>query len=197
MLDQYLQQWRLIATQPTTLPWMLTHHAAEMIQLKILELDADFSIRNNIAIHNRARIEEYVVLKGPVIISANCFVAAHAYLRQGVWLGEDVSIGPGCEIKSSFILPNASLAHFNFVGDSIIGSYVNIEAGAIIANHHNEREDKRIDVMIGKDRVSTGIEKFGALIGDYTKIGANAVLSPGTILEKNSVVKRLALIEQI
>ena len=31
-------------------------------------------------------------------------------------------------------------AHFNFVGDSIIGNDVNIEAGAILCNHYNERE---------------------------------------------------------
>jgi tetrahydrodipicolinate N-succinyltransferase len=34
------------------------------------------------------------------------------------------------------------------------------------------------------------------LVVDNSKIGANAVLSPGTILEKNSIVKRLELIEQ-
>ena len=38
--------------------------------------------------------------------------------------------------------------------------------------------------------------KFGALIGDGTRIGANAVLSPGTILAPNSIVKRLELVEQ-
>ncbi|MFH7031624.1 hypothetical protein [Flavobacterium aquidurense] len=34
-------------------------------------------------------------------------------------------------------------------------------------------------------------------MGDNSRIGANAVLSPGTILTKNSIVKRLELIEQV
>jgi acetyltransferase-like isoleucine patch superfamily enzyme len=42
----------------------------------------------------------------------------------------------------------------------------------------------------------TGIEKFGALVGDGTKIGANSVLSPGTILLPDSIVKRLELVGQ-
>jgi acetyltransferase-like isoleucine patch superfamily enzyme len=73
---------------------------------------------------------------------------------------------------------------------------VNMEAGSIIANHYNERIDKSIYVRIKNERVLTGVTKFGALVGDQTKIGANAVLSPGTILESKSVVKRLELIDQ-
>ncbi|SDZ08896.1 hypothetical protein SAMN05444397_103381 [Flavobacterium aquidurense] len=44
--------------------------------------------------------------------------------------------------------------------------------------------------------VETKTDKFGSIVGDNSKIGANAVLSPGTILEKCSIVKQLELIEQ-
>jgi NDP-sugar pyrophosphorylase family protein len=113
-----------------------------------------------------------------------------------VFLDEHVTIGPGCEVKTSIVLANSALAHFNFVGDSIVGSYVNMEAGSVIANHYNEREQKEISVLINGKCLPTGSQKFGALIGDHTKIGANAVLSPGTILEPRSVVGRLMLVEQ-
>ena len=147
------------------------------------------------AIHREAKIEEHVILKGPIIINSNCFVGAHAYLRGGVFMASKSSVGPGCEIKSSFILGSA-LAHFNFVGDSILGSGVNMEAGSIIANHYNERLDKKIRVLIKNKLIETGIEKFGALVGDDTKIGANAVLSPGTLLSPKSIVRRLELVDQ-
>jgi bifunctional N-acetylglucosamine-1-phosphate-uridyltransferase/glucosamine-1-phosphate-acetyltransferase GlmU-like protein len=130
------------------------------------------------------------------LISANCFVAAHAYLRGGVILSENCTIGPGSEIKSSIIGRNSALAHFNFVGDSMIGSEVNFEAGAVIANHFNERKDKTIFIKCGAKIYKLPVQKFGALIGDRCRIGANAVLSPGTILDRETVVKRLALIEQ-
>ena len=106
------------------------------------------------------------------------------------------SLGPCCEIKSSFIFPNSNLAHFNFVGDSVIGSDVNFEAGAVIANHFNERMNKEISVIMNGSREDTLVKKFGALVGDASKIGANAVLSPGTILKTGSIVKRLELVDQ-
>jgi NDP-sugar pyrophosphorylase family protein len=142
-------------------------------------------------------IESGVVIKSPAIISEHCFIGAHAYLRGGVHLGSSVRIGPGCEIKSSLIFSQSTIAHFNFIGDSIIGSHVNFEAGAVTANHYNERTNKRIFALYLSKAIDTKVEKFGALVGDFSKIGANAVLSPGTILAPDSVVKRLELVEQI
>lgn len=65
------------------------------------------------------------------------------------------------------------------------------------ANHFNERVDKKISVAFNSTIIDTGTEKFGALVGDNTKVGANAVLSPGTLLKPGTIVKRLELIEQI
>jgi bifunctional N-acetylglucosamine-1-phosphate-uridyltransferase/glucosamine-1-phosphate-acetyltransferase GlmU-like protein len=134
-------------------------------------------------VHPDAVIEPGAVIRPPVVIGAGCFIAAHAYLRGGVALGDGVTVGPGVEVKSSLIGPGSAVAHFNFVGDSILGAAVNLEAGAVIANHWNERPD-------------TGRMKFGALIGDHSRIGANAVLSPGTALEPGTIVPRLALVDQ-
>lgn len=178
-------------------PWEITAGIAATIEKLIAALDDEFIINNNVAVHKTAVIEAGVILKAPVIISANCFVGAHAYLRGGVFLSERVSIGPGCEIKSSIICNNSAAAHFNFIGDSIIGSHVNFEAGSIIANHYNEREDKQIPVLYRNERIKTSSTKFGALVADGCRIGANAVLSPGTILDKKAIVQRLELVKQV
>ena len=178
------------------LPWNIVTSVQNTILQKIKSLSSDFKIKQDIAIHKKAQIEENVTLKGPIIISNGCFIGAHAYMRGGVYLGEKSIIGPGCEVKSSLIMSGSALAHFNFVGDSLIGSYVNMEAGSIIANHYNERLDKTIYVILNKKKTKIEVTKFGALVGDHSKIGANAVLSPGTILLPESVVKRLELVEQ-
>lgn len=178
-------------------PWGITKSISSILHKKIPELNPDeYIIEGDTAIHTTAIIEKGAILKGPLIISKDSLVASHAYLRGGVFLGEGVHIGPGSEIKSSIIGPNTYLAHFNFIGDSIIGQHVNFEAGSLIANHFNERNDKTIWVTINGDSVNTGVIKFGALVGDHSKIGANAVLSPGTVLNKGSIVKRLELIDQ-
>lgn len=178
------------------LPWNIVTSVQNTILQKIKSLSSEYKIKQDVAIHKKAQIEENVTLKGPIIISNGCFIGAHAYMRGGVYLGENSIVGPGCEVKSSLIMSGSALAHFNFVGDSLIGSYVNMEAGSIIANHYNERLDKTIYVMLNKKKMKIEVTKFGALVGDHSKIGANAVLSPGTILLPESVVKRLELVEQ-
>jgi len=179
------------------LPWNLVNTLPPILGTVITQMGSDYVINNGVAVHASATIEQGAILKAPIVISANCFVGAHAYLRGGVFLAESVSIGPGCEIKSCVISAHSSMAHFNFIGDSLIGSYVNFEAGAITANHHNDKEDKRIHVFHNGNVIDTGVTKFGSLIGDHTKIGANAVLSPGTLLPMSSIVKRLQLIDQL
>jgi acetyltransferase-like isoleucine patch superfamily enzyme len=44
--------------------------------------------------------------------------------------------------------------------------------------------------------IDTGVSKFGALVGDGSRIGANAVIAPGALLERGSIVGRLQLIDQ-
>lgn len=175
-------------------PWEITTRAVEFVTSMIAFLNEEYHIQDGIAIHNTAHIEPHVIIKTPAIIGPNCFVASHAYIRNGVLLLGNNSVGPCCEVKSSIIFPFTNLAHFNFIGDSVIGSHVNFEAGAVIANHFNERSDKSITIKIASEWKLTGVEKFGALVGDNCKIGANAVLSPGTVLEKNTIVNRLQLI---
>jgi UDP-N-acetylglucosamine diphosphorylase / glucose-1-phosphate thymidylyltransferase / UDP-N-acetylgalactosamine diphosphorylase / glucosamine-1-phosphate N-acetyltransferase / galactosamine-1-phosphate N-acetyltransferase len=176
---------------------MITSRASEIISQILGALQEDYRIQDGVAIHKNAILENNIILKAPVIIGPDCFIASNCYLRGGVFLMAHNSVGPGCELKSSFIFPDSNLAHFNFVGDSILGSNVNFEAGSIIANHFNERENKNISVVIEGNRVDTHAHKFGALIGDNSKIGANAVLSPGTLLSASSVVNRLELINQL
>lgn len=178
-------------------PWNITDELKSIIEKMILNLNDDYFIEDNIAIHKSAVIENNVTIKKPAIIGENCHVGANAYFREGVYLDKSVKIGPGCEIKNSIICSNTAIAHFNYIGNSIIGRNINFEAGSIAANHYNERIVKKISVLYDSQIIETNAEKFGSLVGDNSKIGANAVLSPGTILIKNSVVKRLQLIEQV
>ncbi|MCU0367737.1 MAG: hypothetical protein MUF39_02780 [Cyclobacteriaceae bacterium] len=87
------------------MPWQLTIKCPEILSLIILSLGKEYKVENGIAIHVSARIEPNVIMKAPVIIGPDCFIASHAYLRGGVYLIGNNSIGPGCEVKSSFIFP--------------------------------------------------------------------------------------------
>lgn len=177
-------------------PWHVVANLCQLLNDLMETLGDDFTIADGVAIHKTAVIAHDVTIKAPAIICGNCFVGAHSYLRNGVYLAPRARVGISCEVKTSVMLEDSAVAHFNFVGDSIIGHDVNIEAGAILANHYNERDDDTVFVHFGGKRISTGMHKFGALVGDGCRIGANAVLSPGTLLMPDTIVGRLQLIEQ-
>ena len=165
------------------LPWLLTEGLEERLS-PIAGIDPSASVAAT------------AVIEGPVRVGARCSIGPGAVLRGGVWLDDDVRIGPSCEIKASLVFRRTAVAHLSYVGNSVLGSDVNLEAGAVLANHWNERGGAEIHVVRDGRAIATGVRKFGALIGDRARIGANAVTSPGTLLRPEAVVPRLALVEQ-
>jgi NDP-sugar pyrophosphorylase family protein len=197
-IDHFIEDFsKTFNNLPQSEPWNITNDLKNTIEKMILNLGDDYTIEDNIAIHKSATIENNVTIKSPAIIGENCYIGANAYFREGVYLDQSVKIGPGCEIKNSIIFSNTAIAHFNYIGNSIIGRNINFEAGSIAANHYNERANKKISVLYDSKIIETNSDKFGSLVGDNSRIGANAVLSPGTILVKNTIVKRLELVEQV
>ncbi len=131
-------------------------------------------------------IKENVVIEGPCIIGDNCIIGPNAYLREGVIIGDNVRIGFSVEIKHSIIMNGSSVPHLNYVGDSIIGSNVFLGGGTLCANFRFD--EKNITVKLNNKKYDTGLQKLGAIIGDYSKTAAGAVLNPGTFLEKHCTV---------
>lgn len=177
-------------------PWELTAGSARIVEQLLGQLGDEYSVTAGIAIHASAIVDPAAAIKGPAIVGPGCFVGAGALLRGGCWLEADCILGPGTELKSSFVFRGSRLAHFNFVGDSLLGSDVNLEAGSVIANHRNEQPDSAISFLYQDRRIDTGVGKFGAVVGDRVKIGANAVIAPGAILPPGTIVGRLSLVDQ-
>ena len=176
-------------------PWQLTSRSISIVETLMRQLRDGYVMSENIAVHRSSTVETGAIVKGPAIIGPDCFIAAGAYVRGGCWLEARCIIGPEAELKSSFVFAGSKLAHFNFVGDSVLGREVNLEAGSIIANYRNEYAEPTISFIHDGSEIDTGAEKFGALVGDRTRIGANAVIAPGAILAAGTIVGRLALVD--
>lgn len=134
------------------MPWKTVNDLCTTIEQRIATLGDDYMIKDNVAIHKTAVIGHNVTIKAPAIISDNCFVGSNSYLRNGVFLAPGSKVGISCEVKTSIMLEDSAIAHFNFVGDSIIGHNVNVEAGAILCNHYKkgvETEGIRIAPFTG------------------------------------------------
>lgn len=198
ILADHVAGWRAspFAGRPAGDAWDVVAGLADAVACLLGRLEADYAVAGDIAVHRTARVEDGAVLKGPLIVGPDCLIAGGSLLRGGCWLDQGCVVGPGAELKTSILFRGSRLAHFNFVGDSILGRDVNLEAGAVIANHRNELADPRLRIAYGDRVITAESVKFGALVGDGSRIGANAVIAPGAILAPGTVVPRLGLIDQ-
>jgi NDP-sugar pyrophosphorylase family protein len=132
-------------------------------------------------------IEPHVYIKGPAIVGDRTVIRHCAYVRENVIIGEDCIIGNATEVKHSIVMNGVRAGHWNYIGDSILGFNVNLGAGVKLANSKITDTDIMVRNLDGKI-YTTGLRKLGAITGDDTQIGCNAVLNPGTILGKGCLV---------
>ena len=131
-------------------------------------------------------VEDGVMIKGPAMIGRNCQIRHNAYIRDNVIVGDGCVIGNSTELKSALLFNQAVAPHFNYLGDSILGHKAHLGAGVILSNFKSLPGNVRVEYE-GKS-IDTGLRKFGAMIGDGAEIGCNAVLNPGSIVGRGSVI---------
>ncbi len=136
----------------------------------------------HISIGEGTVIEPGAYIKGPCIIGKNCHIRHGAYIRGDCIIGDSCVIGHTTEIKHSIMMNKSNAAHFTYLGDCIVGSFVNLGAGVKCANLRLDSKPVVIDIK--GQKVATQRRKFGAIIGDHTEVGCNSVLNPGTLLAK-------------
>lgn len=170
--------------QSSDKPWeiLATDELGLIDQINQITGDED-----GVFIHPTAKIGDNVEINGPCYVGPGVEVRHCALLRKGTWLCADSLVGHASEVKNSILLPGAKAPHFNYVGDSILGSGVNLGAGTKLSNVRNDRNNILIQLGDGT-RKDSGTYKLGALIGDGSQLGCNVVTNPGVILAPNSYI---------
>ena len=148
---------------------------------------------DKIALGKGTLVESGALIKSPAIIGDNTEVRQGAYLRGYCLTGNGCVIGHTTEVKHSIFLDHAKAGHFAYLGDSILGREVNLGAGTKFANLKMIKGN--INLHMDGKFLDTGRRKFGAILGDFTQTGCNAVTSPGTLLGKKSMVMPNATVE--
>ncbi len=161
-------------------------------------LDANAALLSQLAAENHGKVEDNVTLNGPVsigegtivksgtyiegpcCIGRDCRIGPHAYIRGATSIGDNCHIGHCSEVKNSIIMAKSKIPHFNYIGDSIIGSDCNFGAGTKIANL---RHDHGTIKVAGKD---SRREKFGAIVGDNVQFGINCSINVGAVIGSNA-----------
>jgi UDP-N-acetylglucosamine diphosphorylase / glucose-1-phosphate thymidylyltransferase / UDP-N-acetylgalactosamine diphosphorylase / glucosamine-1-phosphate N-acetyltransferase / galactosamine-1-phosphate N-acetyltransferase len=143
-------------------------------------------ISNAVFVGRGTIVEQGAVLKGPAWIGENCHIRSGCYVRENVIVGNGVVLGNSCEFKNCILLDEAQVPHFNYVGDSILGYRAHLGAGVILSNVKLDHGE--IVVAATDGSIATGLTKFGAIVGDRTEIGCNAVINPGSVLGRDCIV---------
>lgn len=149
-------------------------------------ISGSYIASDDIEFKDNVVVEPGAYVHGPAIIGEGTVIRQGAYIRGGVITGKNCVIGHTTEVKSSIFCDEAKAGHFAYVGDSILGSHVNLGAGTKISNLKmtNDEVILRIDTEV----VKTGLRKMGAIIGDHCETGCNSVLNPGVLLAPNCMV---------
>jgi bifunctional UDP-N-acetylglucosamine pyrophosphorylase/glucosamine-1-phosphate N-acetyltransferase len=123
-------------------------------------------------------IYPFTVIERNVKIGRRCSIGPFAHLREGTELKDDAVAGNFVEVVRSRISSKTTVKHFCYIGDSRIGSRVNIGAGTVTANFDGRKKN----IVIIKD---------GARIGSDTvlvapvKVGKNAITGAGSVVLKD------------
>lgn len=103
------------------------------------------------------------------VINNDASIGPYSFIREGVNLGSYCKVGSFVEVKSSCIDSCSKVPHLSYIGDSVIGSNVNIGAGVVTANYD-------------------GVNKNKTNIGDGAFIGSNSSLIAPLNIGSNSVI---------
>ena len=131
-------------------------------------------------------VDPLVTFRGPVVVGRDGEIRPGAFVRPGVLAGDGCVLGHASEFKNCILFDGVQAPHFNYLGDSIAGSRAHFGAGVIASNF--KAGGGEICVVWGGQRVPTGLTKLGVLAGDGADVGSQAVLNPGVVLGRRSVV---------
>ena len=112
-------------------------------------------------------------------IGERCRVGPFARLRPGANLAEDVHVGNFVEVKASRLGAGSKANHLSYIGDSEVGSRVNVGAGTITCNYDGAAKHRTViedDCFIGSD--ATLVAPVRIARGSY--IGAGSTISKDT-----------------
>lgn len=147
-------------------------------EVKIEEYVVFDTTAGSIVVDDNAHIYPFTYIEGPCYIGAHTEIKPHAQIRKNTSIGHHCKIGG--EVSGSIFQPYTNKAHHGFVGDSYIGSWVNLGAGTTTSNLKNTYGPIRVEY--DGETHDTGMQFFGCVLGDYVKTAINSAIYTGKII---------------
>ncbi len=180
-------------------PWdILTIHEKILKKLNYTRVNGEVEdyvkIKGPVIIEEGALVRSGSYIIGPAYIGRNTVIGPNSYIRPYTVIGDETKIGNAVEIKNSIIMEHVRIQHLSYVGDSIICEHVNFGAGTITANLRFD--EKEVKVTVKGKRVSSKRNKLGAIVGGYVKTGINVSLMPGVKIGAYSWISPGAVVDK-
>ena len=143
------------------------------------------TVLRNVRIADNVTIRENCVLE-EALVGEDSQIGPFSRLRPGAELVGAAHVGNFVEIKKSVIGQGSKVNHLTYVGDSEIGSGVNIGAGTITCNYDGANKHKTIigdDAFIGSNT---------ALVAPV-EVGRGATIGAGSTISKDAPQDQLTV----
>ena len=168
-------------------PWQALEGINGLISSLGAQLGDDYTeISPEVWVHKTAVVAPTAYLGAPCIIGAGTEVRHCAFIRGSALVGADCVVGNSVELKNVILFDSVQVPHFNYVGDSIMGYKSHLGAGSVTSNFKSD--GSLITIRNGDEKIVTGMQKIGALVGDFVEVGCNSVLNPGTVVGRNTTI---------
>ena len=176
-------------------PWEILGKIKGFIKTVFDNIPDGYSLLSDgILVGENVGISPLATIIPPCIIGSGTEVRPGAYLRGNVIIGENCVIGNSSELKNCIVLDKAQVPHYNYIGDSVLGTHAHMGAGSICSNL---KADGR-EVKVRADEVyDSHLRKFGAILADGVDVGCGCVLNPGTVIGKNTSVYPLTSVRGV
>lgn len=172
------------------LPFLLTtqrrriHRSADIHRTAVVE--------GPVVIEEGVRVLPHATIVGPAFIGKRTIIGNNALVRASS-IGDDCVIGFSTEVKGSALAEHV-WTHSTYIGDSLIGSNVSFGAGSVTGNLR--LDEAEIETNVGATRITTGLRKFGTIIGGDSRIGIHVSINPGVKIGTGCFISSAALVSQ-
>ena len=178
-----------------TYPWEVLSTLGERLSRLVKEgLDGYTEYAEGVLVGEGVTVAPTATILPPAILGRGTEVRPGAYLRGNVLTGERCVIGNSTELKNSILMDRVQVPHYNYVGDSILGTGAHLGAGSICSNLKSGGGE----VVVHADADHpTGRRKLGAILGDGADVGCGCVLNPGTVIGRRTSVYPLVALRGV
>lgn len=153
---------------------------------QILTSNDSMKTKGKVYIGEDCKIGENVVIHGPVYIANNVTLSPFSFIRPGSIILNNARVGTFGIVKSSLMFEGSSTSDYCYLGDSILGFEAMMGAHSSTLNQKFDKSD--VFLNFKESKFETKLNKFGAIIGDKSRLGGGAFTTPGSMIGKRSYV---------